>query len=191
MNKVWHDKTYFGFWLYILSDCLLFSALFATYAVLRTATAGGPGPEELLDLPFVFVQTLVLLTSNLFMGLALATKNKRKVLAALAAALLFGLIFLGLEAREFTTLIAEGHGPSTSAFLSSFFGLVGMHGLHVAVGSLWMVVVMAHVWTRPSTELREGGSVYTKLRLLGLFWHFLDIVWIFIFSIVYLLSATV
>jgi cytochrome o ubiquinol oxidase subunit 3 len=183
MNKAWQDKTYFGFWLYILSDCLLFAALFASYAVLRTATAAGPGPEELLNLPFVFVETVVLLASNLFVGLALVAKNKKSVVTLLLAALVLGLVFLGLEAREFATLIAEGHGPSTSAFLSSFFGLVGTHGLHVALGSLWMIVVMAHVWTR---GVHESS---TKLRLLGIFWHFLDIVWIFIFSVVYLLSA--
>lgn len=203
MNKAWQEnwreKTYFGFWLYILSDCLLFSALFATYAVLRTATAGGPGPEELLDLPFVFIETLALLSSNLAMGLALAVSAKsahdgktrpsgperRRVLALLLTALVLGFVFLGLEAHEFATLIAEGHGPSTSAFLSSFFGLVGTHGLHVAIGSLWMIVVMAHVWSR------GVSASSTKLMTLGLFWHFLDIVWIFIFSVVYLLSATI
>lgn len=198
MSKAWHDKTYFGFWLYILSDCLLFSALFATYAVLRTATAGGPGPDELLNVSFVFIQTLVLLFSNLAMGLALAwsvagksakqggawpSGPERPVLLALAAALLLGLVFLGLEAHEFAALIAEGHGPSTSAYLSSFFGLVGTHGLHVALGSLWMIVVMVHIW------LRGVNESSTKLVTLGLFWHFLDIVWIFIFSVVYLLSA--
>lgn len=179
----------FGFWVYILSDCMLFAALFATYAVLRLETAGGPGPEELLNLPYVFTETVVLLVSNLFMGFALAlathTPNKKGlILASLMTAFVLGLSFLGLEGHEFATLIAAGHGPTTSAFLSSFFALVGTHGLHVAAGSLWMLVVMAHIASRGAKES------YGKLRTLGLFWHFLDIIWIFIFSIVYLLSAT-
>jgi len=180
----WQDKTQFGFWLYILSDCLLFAALFASYAVLRLSTAGGPGPQDLLNLPYVFAETFVLLISNLCMGLALTTQKKEHVLLALTGALLLGFVFLGLEAHEFAKLIAESHGPSTSAFLSSFFALVGTHGLHVAIGSLWMIIVMLHIYMR---GVKESS---TKLTLLALFWHFLDIVWIFIFSIVYLLSAT-
>lgn len=181
-----NERTLFGFWLYILSDCVLFAALFATYAVLHHSTAGGAGPGSLLDLPILFWQTLALLTSNLAIGLAVAAAHKNSrtaTLLLLALTFALGLVFLGLELREFAHLIAEGSGPSSSAFLSAFFGLIGTHGLHVALGSLWLLVVAAHLYVRP---LEEGAS---KLRSLALFWHFLDIIWILIFSLVYLLGS--
>lgn len=181
------DKVTFGFWVYLMSDCVLFAGLFATYAVLRTATFGGPGIESIVDLPYVMGETLLLLSSSFTMGLAMLAAHlgkKNLTLVALAATLALGLGFLGLELNEFIKLIGEGHGPGTSAFLSSFFTLLSTHGLHVALGSVWMLVVMAHVYVR---GLATGTRA--KLMCLGLFWHFLDIIWIFIFTFVYLFGS--
>ncbi len=181
------DRVTFGFWVYLMSDCVLFAGLFATYAVLHTATFGGPGVDSIVDLPYVLAETLLLLTSSFTIGLALLAAHmgrKSLTLLALAATLLLGLGFLGMEVGEFTKLIGEGHGPSTSAFLSSFFTLLGTHGLHVALGSVWMLVLMAHV---AYVGLAEGTT--RKLMCLGLFWHFLDIIWIFIFTFVYLFGS--
>jgi cytochrome o ubiquinol oxidase subunit 3 len=176
-----------GFWLYILSDCVLFAALFATYAVLRTETFGVVGIEDIVNLPYVALETLLLLASSFVMGLsvlAAGARRRRLALWGLGATLLLGLAFLGLEVREFAALAAEGHGPDASAFLSSFFVLLGTHGLHVALGSVWMLVVMAHVALRG-----VGEGTMRKLTCLALFWHFLDIVWICIFTFVYLFGS--
>jgi cytochrome o ubiquinol oxidase subunit 3 len=167
------ERSLLGFWLYILSDCVLFAGLFAVFAVLRGETYGGPSGSQLLNLPFVLLETTILLLSSYTMGFALVTKYRR---AFLFVTLLLGLTFLGLEVSEFRALVLEGSGPARSAFLSSFFVLVGTHGLHVFAGSLWMITVMARMNMR-------------RLKMLALFWHFLDIIWIFIFTIVYLLSA--
>jgi cytochrome o ubiquinol oxidase subunit 3 len=178
------ERVTFGFWVYLMSDCVLFASLFATYAVLHTATFGGPGASELFSLPFVLIETMLLLTSSFTCGLALLAAHARKknlVLVALAATLLLGAGFLALEFSEFSNLIAEGNGPRADAFLSSFFTLVGTHGLHVAIGSLWMLAVMAHI---AKNGLVAGSS--RKLACLALFWHFLDVIWIFIFTFVYL-----
>lgn len=178
------DKVSFGFWVYLMSDCVLFASLFATYAVLQSATFGGPVAAELFSLPFVLAETVILLTSSLTMGLALlAVRYGKRVLtlAALAITLLLGIAFLSMELGEFLQLIAEGYGPDKNAFLSSFFTLVGTHGLHVLFGSLWMLVVIAHVWVR---GLVPGTA--RKLACLALFWHFLDIIWICVFTFVYL-----
>ncbi|MBX4192024.1 cytochrome o ubiquinol oxidase subunit III [Candidatus Parcubacteria bacterium] len=178
-----NNNTTFGFWVYLMSDCVLFAALFATYAVLQTQTFGGPGASELFDLNFVLTETLILLTSSFTVGLATIFSlehKKRATLVALATTFILGLSFVGMEVFEFTHLIAEGSGPSANAFLSSFFVLVGTHGAHVTAGLIWMFVVMLHVMR---------GSVGNKLYTLSLFWHFLDIVWIFIFTFVYLFGA--
>lgn len=179
-----NEKTLFGFWLYIMSDCVLFAGLFAVYAVLQGAIFGGPTPQELFHLSYVLGETMLLLTSSFTIGLAtlLALRgNKNGALVALALTLALGLGFLGMEVREFTAMIAEGAGPQTSAFLSSYFALVGTHGLHVALASLWMIVLMVYIVMRGL-----NNSNMRKLLCLGLFWHFLDIVWIFIFTFVYL-----
>ncbi len=181
------DKVTFGFWVYLMSDCVLFAGLFATYAVLRVATFGGPGIESIVDLPYVLGETLLLLTSSFTIGLAMLAAHagkKNLTLVALAATLLLGLGFLAMEVMEFAHLMGAGHGPDQSAFLSSFFALLGTHGLHVALGSVWMLVLMAHVAYR---GLVAGTT--TKLMCLGLFWHFLDIIWIFIFTFVYLFGS--
>jgi cytochrome o ubiquinol oxidase subunit 3 len=178
------DRTTFGFWLYIMSDCVLFAGLFAVYAVLYRATFGTIGIESVVNLPYVVTETLLLLASSFTVGLALLAAHRRKknlTLLALAATLVLGLGFLGMEVHEFAGLLARGSGPSHSAFLSSFFTLLGTHGLHVALGCVWMLVVMAHVWLRGLSE-----STQTKLMCLSMFWHFLDVVWVCIFTFVYL-----
>ena len=176
----------FGFWMYILSDCFIFACLFATFAVLRNNTFGGAGGGELFSLPFVLKETLILLTSSFTVGLAMlaAWGGKRTwTLIMLAATLLLGIAFLTLEINEFRLLILEGHGPSASGFLSSYFALVGTHGLHVAFGSLWMLLMMIQVALRSLSVTNVR-----RLALLSLFWHFLDVIWIFIFTIVYLMA---
>lgn len=183
-----HDDTpFFGFWLYLMSDCLLFGALFATYAVLHGNTFGGISAEKLFSLPYAFTETLILLTSSFTCGLAVlaAHRNKPKlVTAALVVTLLLGLTFLGMELSEFHSFITAGHGWQQSAFLSSFFTLVGTHGLHVAAAVLWMILFLVHMW-------RTGlsGKNIRRLTMLSLFWHFLDVIWIFIFTFVYLWSV--
>jgi cytochrome o ubiquinol oxidase subunit 3 len=182
------EKAAYGFWLYLMSDCLLFAALFATYAVLRNNTAGGASAHELFKLPFVLQETMILLTSSFVCGLAMLAvqaQKKTQAITAFAATLVLGLTFLGMEINEFATLIREGHGPKQSAFLSSYFTLVGAHGLHIAVGSLWMIILLVRFWQKGFTPV-----TVRQFTLLSLFWHFLDIVWIFIFSMVYLLGAS-
>src|SRR3989344_868373 len=167
-GHVQEDKAVFGFWVYLMSDCVLFAGLFATYAVLQGATFGGAAIHEIVNLPFVLTETIILLTSSFTVGLALviAAKPKKEgmVLAALTVTLLLGLAFLGMELKEFSHLIAEGNGPSRSAFLSSFFTLLGTHGLHVFFGSLWMLTLMAHVAFKGLTQ----GTI-RKLVCLSLF----------------------
>jgi len=177
-------KAGFGMWIYIMSDCVLFAALFATYAVLNGQTFGNATPKEIVDLPYALLETLVLLTSSFTCGLALIASQKNKkdwMLGLLFATFLLGATFVGLEAHEFSKLISEGHGPQQSAFLSSFFALVGTHGLHVSIGLLWLLILMIYVAIK---GLSERGK--EKLFLFSLFWHFLDIVWICIFTFVYL-----
>lgn len=182
-----HERKTLGFWIYLMTDCLLFASLFATFAVLRTATNGGPSGADLFDLPFVLVETLILLTSSFTIGLAIisATRgHKKQALGFLIATLLLGASFLAMELWEFHHLIADGHGWQQSAFLSSYFVLVGVHGIHIAVGILWLLVVLVRLRQRDfkQTDVR-------RLALLGLFWHFLDVIWIFIFSFVYLIGG--
>ena len=182
-----NTKTIFGFWVYLMTDCVLFASLFATYAVLRGNTFGGPSGHQLFSLPYVLTETLILLTSSFTCGLAmLAAHNRDKRLTLLWFGLTFllGIAFLAMELTEFRHLVIEGNSWRRSGFLSSFFTLVGTHGLHITVGLLWMVILMAKVLS--------GGLTTANIRrltLLSLFWHFLDIIWIFIFTIVYLIGA--
>jgi cytochrome o ubiquinol oxidase subunit 3 len=181
------DKVVFGFWIYIMSDCILFASIFAAFAVLHNNTFGGPGPKELFSMPYVLVETFLLLTSSFTYGLAmLATykKAKHQVLFWLVITFLLGLSFICMEVNEFHHLILEGNGPNRSAFLSSFFTLVGTHGLHVTCGLIWMVLLMFQV-----AKHGIGAMSTRKLMCLSLFWHFLDIVWIFVFTVVYLMGA--
>lgn len=185
---IYHRKT-LGFWIYLMTDCILFATLFATFAVLRGATAGGPTGAELFDLPFVLVETMLLLTSSFTIGLAVLGAErgyKKQALVWLSLTFLLGVAFLGMELYEFNHLVAEGADWGRSAFLSSFFVLVATHGIHIAVGLLWLVVVMIRLWKRDFKETDKR-----RLGLLGLFWHFLDIIWIFIFTIVYLMGGLI
>lgn len=181
------ERNTLGFWVYLMSDCVLFAGLFATYAVLWHQTFGGPGASDILNLPFVLLETVILLTSSFFAGLSLVAaqrKNKKAVVALLALTLLLGVAFISMELSEFLGLIREGNGPGRSAFLSAFFTLLGTHGLHVLLGSVWLVALMAHI---VRGGLREAHV--RKLALFSIFWHFLDLIWIFIFTFVYLFAA--
>lgn len=181
------DKTLFGFWTYIMTDCVLFAALFATYAVLHKSTAGGLAGMDLFQLPGVLAETLLLLTSSFTAGLAMIAVHKRlKGQTTFWFAVTFGLgvAFLVLELTEFRHLVHEGNDWARSAFLSSFFTLVGTHGLHITVGLTWMVALMAKLWQRGFTR-----PIVRRLTMLSYFWHFLDVVWIFIFTVVYLLGV--
>ena len=176
-----------GFWIYLMTDCLLFAAVFAAYAVLSQETAGGPSGKDLFDLPFVLKETGCLLASSFTYGLAtigVHTGRRGGVLAWLGVTAVLGLAFLGMEFSEFHHLVSIGAGPDRSAFLSSFFTLVGTHGLHVTLGVVWLLVVMAQV-----AKAGLNRTMRTRLMCLGLFWHFLDVVWIGVFSFVYLMGA--
>lgn len=181
-----NDRVLFGFWVYLMTDLLMFAVLFATYAVLHGNTFGGPGGRELFSLPLAFNETLILLTSSFTCGLGMIAARqykKNEVLLWFGITFLLGLAFLSLEVKEFSEFIHEGLTWQSSAFLSSFFSLVGTHGLHITSGLLWMGICMVFILLRGLTK----GTV-RKLMLLSLFWHFLDIVWIFIFTIVYLMA---
>ncbi|MAG65196.1 MAG: cytochrome o ubiquinol oxidase subunit III [Pseudomonadales bacterium] len=185
-----HDtggNTVFGFWLYLMTDCILFACVFATYAVLVNHTAGGPSGKDIFELPYVLGETALLLVSSCTYGFAMIAAHrgfKGQTLAWLAATFVLGAGVIGMELNEFHHLIAEGFGPDKSAFLSSFFTLVGMHGLHVTAGLVWMIVMMLQVSRRGLTDRNN-----TRLMCLSLFWHFLDIVWICVFTIVYLMGT--
>ena len=179
------DRTMFGFWIYIMTDLLMFAVLFAVFAVLRDSTNGGPGVTDLLNPDLALIETLLLLTSSFTVGVGLiAARQKQKTQAMLWFGLTFllGLAFLCLELFEFYELIHEGHTMQSSAFLSAFFVLLGTHGLHIISGLVWLAIIMVFVARRGLTH-----SNVRKLALLSLFWHFLDIVWIFIFTVVYLI----
>jgi len=181
------EKTVVGFWVYLMTDCVLFASLFAVYAVLHHNTFGGPGGQELFKLPYVLVETMILLTSSFTCGLAMLAaqrRNKQQVLFWLAVTALLGLSFLGLELSEFRNLVLDGNSWRRSGFLSSYFTLVGTHGLHITFGLIWMFVMMFYVAKRGLTN-----GVMKRLTLISLFWHFLDVVWIFIFTIVYLFGS--
>jgi cytochrome o ubiquinol oxidase subunit III len=181
------NGTAIGFWIYLMSDCLIFAMLFASYAVLGHSYAGGPNPKEIFELPLVAVNTAMLLFSSITYGVAMLEMekgNRKGVLGWLAITGLFGLAFLCIELYEFSSLIHEGAGPGRSAFLSAFFTLVGTHGLHVTSGLVWMVVLMLQV-------AKHGLIADNKRRLmcLSMFWHFLDVIWIGVFSFVYLMGV--
>lgn len=178
------DRTTFGFWLYLMTDLLMFSILFACYAVLHGNTVGGAGGRELFAQPVALTETLLLLTSSFTCGIGMyraRQRNKQQVLVWFGITFLLGLAFLGLEINEFAKFFHEGHTLRSNGFLSSFFILVGTHGAHITSGLLWMGTTLGVVSVRGLTD-----SLVRKLSLLSLFWHFLDIVWIFIFTIVYL-----
>ena len=179
--------TGYGFWIFILSDIVMFSAFFATYAVLLGQTAGGPTGHDLFDLRNVAIETAFLLASSFTCGLASIaadTRNTTWFQIAMAVTCAFGLAFLTIEGREFADLVARGAGPTRSAFLSAFFTLVGCHGLHVSAGILWLLTMMAQVLTKGFRP-----DIQRRILCFALFWHTLDIIWVAIFTVVYLMGV--
>ena len=181
------NSTMLGFWLYLMSDCLIFAVLFATHGVLGRNYAAGPSPADLFDLSLVAINTAMLLLSSITYGFAMLQMErgaKMETLVWLGITGVFGAAFLGLELYEFYHLIHEGAGPTRSAFLSSFFTLVGTHGLHVTFGIIWLITLMVQVKKRGLTPENRR-----RLMCLSMFWHFLDVIWIGVFSFVYLLGV--
>jgi cytochrome o ubiquinol oxidase subunit 3 len=181
------DRRLFGFWTYIMTDCVLFASLFATYAVLHNNTFGGPSGKELFDLNIALFETLILLTSSFTCGLAILAARKRLKAQTswwLAVTFVLGIAFLLIELNEFHHLATTGNSWARSGFLSAFFTLVGTHGLHISIGLIWLATLRFKIW--------KGGFNRATLRRLTMwayFWHFLDVVWIFIFTVVYLMGV--
>ncbi|MFC4303565.1 cytochrome o ubiquinol oxidase subunit III [Cohnella boryungensis] len=176
-----------GFWIFLITDCILFGTLFATYVVLSGNTAGGPTGAELFEMPGIIAETFILLTSSFTSGLAVLAMNKgdrKGLILWLAVTVALGASFIALEVSEFVTLVHEGATISTSASWSAFFTLVGTHGLHVSIGLVWMLAIMIQLG-------RHGINSVTrrKVNIISLYWHFLDVVWIFVFTIVYLMGV--
>ncbi|HEU4697075.1 MAG TPA: cytochrome o ubiquinol oxidase subunit III [Sphingomicrobium sp.] len=177
----------YGFWLFVLSDMVLFSALFATYATLVRATDGGPTTNQLFDRNLVAIETIALLASSFICGLAIIAAKRANLIWTqiwLLLTGLFGAVFLFIELYEFAKMIGEGAGPQRSAFLSAFFTLVGCHGLHVTCGLLWLGTMMAQVWAKGFQQ-----HILRRLMCFSIFWHALDIIWVAIFTIVYLIGT--
>jgi cytochrome o ubiquinol oxidase subunit 3 len=178
--------TGYGFWIFLLSDIVMFSAFFASYAVLVSNTAGGPSGRQIFDLGNVGIETACLLLSSFTCGLAsigASARNNIMFYGAMSATFVLGAIFLGLELHEFVGLVVQGYGPSRSAFLSAFFTLVGCHGLHVTAGLLWLLTMMAQVFAKGYRP-----DIMRRLLCFSLFWHALDIIWVGVFSLVYLIG---
>jgi len=183
------SKSLFGFWVYIMTDCVLFASLFATYAVLHNSNFGGPTAKELFSLPYALAETLILLTSSFSCGLAILSVKLKKLTAAvnfLLVTFVLGVMFLLLELSEFRRLYMDGNSWHRSGFLSSYFTLVGTHGLHITIGLIWMLIM---IWRLSSTRAKLNRKFVRQLTMLSIFWHFLDVIWIFIFSIVYLFGG--
>jgi len=184
-----YSKTLFGFWVYLMTDCILFATLFATYAVLHHATAGGPTSNQLFELPYALVETMILLVSSFVCGIGMLAAHKKQMklmVGAFFVTFFLGIAFLAMELNEFSRFVAEGNSWERSAFLSSFFTLVGTHGLHITVGLLWLIVIMVQLFFRGLSS-----STLRRFACFSLFWHFLDVIWIFIFTIVYLMGVIV
>lgn len=182
-----YSRSILGFWTYLMTDCLLFGTLFATYGVLHISTFGGPGPKELFSLSEAFIETMLLLFSSVTCGLvmlSLIKSNKTHALFWLVITFILGSAFIAMEMREFHHLIEGGNSFTRSAFLSSFFTLVGTHGVHVATGLVWIIVMIGQL-------LYYGITVDTfrRMAIFSMFWHFLDLIWIFIFTFVYLMGV--
>ncbi len=179
------EETVFGFWVFLMSDLVLFACLFATFATMIGSTAGGPGPKTLFDLKSAAAETAALLLSSFSFGMASLAMKYRKapstLILWLAATVGLGVVFLGLECHDFLSMIAHGGGPDRSGYTSAVFALVGTHGLHVTAGSIWIMIMMVQIVVFGLTD-----AVKLRLLRLALFWHFLDIVWVGIFSVVYL-----
>ncbi|MGO2241091.1 MAG: cytochrome o ubiquinol oxidase subunit III [Halomonas sp.] len=177
----------FGFWVYLMSDLVIFGSLFAAYAVLMRGTAGGPTGADIFELPLILGGTFALLISSFTFGMGVLAMNANRVGQVkmwLVITFILGLGFLGMELYEFHHLINEGYGPDRSGFLSAFFTLVGTHGLHVTFGMIWILVMLVQLSTKGLTD-----KTRPRILCLSLFWHFLDIVWICVFSFVYLMGV--
>jgi cytochrome o ubiquinol oxidase subunit 3 len=177
----------FGFWIFLLSDIIMFSAFFATYAVLVDETAGGPGGKDLFHLSNVAIETGCLLVSSFTCGIASIAariRDDRWFYGAMAATFVLGAAFLTIEAHEFASMVALGAGPTRSAFLSAFFALVGCHGLHVSAGMLWLLTMVAQVFAKG-----YRADIQRRILCFSLFWHTLDIIWVGLFTVVYLMGA--
>lgn len=177
----------FGFWLFLITDVILFGVLFATFVVLRFNTAGGPTGADLIEMPGIIASTFILLTSSFTSGLALLEMNKgnkRGLIGWLIVTALLGASFIYLEVSEFIHLVHEGANIGTSAYWSAFYTLVGTHGLHVSLGLVWMVALIIQLSKRGITPVTKR-----KVNIVSLYWHFLDVVWIFVFTIVYLMGV--
>lgn len=188
INDHTQSDSHLGLWVYLMTDCLLFGSLFATYAVLLHGQADGPGPGDLFDPSFILISTIALLASTLTAGISfIAAKhgNRQLTLYGLIATGLLGALFIGMELFEFYEILHLGYSWQTSAFLSAFFTLVGTHGAHILTGLLWLGVI---VWKLTRKGLTD--KLIKNLSLFTLFWHFLDLIWIFIFTFVYMLGAT-
>src|ERR1700761_9033158 len=177
----------YGFWIFLLSDIIMFSAFFASYAVLSGSTAGGPSARDLFDEGNVALETICLLVSSFTCGLAsigAQRRNPTMFYGAMTVTFVLGLAFIGLEAKEFAGLVARGDGPTRSAFLTAFFTLVGCHGLHVSCGLLWLLTMMAQVFAKG-----YRADILRRMLCFSLFWHALDIIWVALFIVVYLMGA--
>jgi cytochrome o ubiquinol oxidase subunit 3 len=180
------SSTMLGFWIYLMSDCLIFAMLFATFGVLGGSYAAGPGPKDLFELSTVAINTTMLLLSSITFGFAMLAMQKgsvRQTQIWMIVTAIFGLCFVGIELNEFTHMIAEGATPQRSAFLSSFFTLVSTHGLHVTFGLIWMAVLFVQVG-----KFGLIAANQRRLMCLSMFWHFLDVIWIGVFTVVYLMG---
>jgi cytochrome o ubiquinol oxidase subunit 3 len=178
----------YGFWIFLISDIILFAAFFATYAVLSESNAGGPAGRDLFDMRLVAIETACLLTSSMtcgFAGIGAHARNGRLFHGAMAVTFLLGAAFLAIELHEFADMIDKGAGPTRSGFLSAFFALIGCHGLHVTAGMLWLLTMMAQVVAKGYRE-----DILRRMLCFALFWHTLDIIWVALFSLVYLVGLT-
>ena len=177
----------YGFWIFLISDIIMFAAFFATYAVLTDSTAGGPSGKDLFEIGNVALETALLLTSSVtcgFAGIGAQARNGRMFYISMALTFLLGLGFLVLELREFQEMVHSGAGPTRSGFLSAFFALIGCHGLHVTVGLLWLLTMMAQVFAKG-----YRSDILRRMLCFSLFWHTLDIIWVALFSLVYLVGV--
>lgn len=183
-----YSRTILGFWVYLMTDCILFGVLFATYAVLHHATFGGPTSHDIFDLTTAFLETMILLLSSVTCGFgvlsSLRANSRNQIIGWLLITFLLGASFVAIELHEFSKLVYEGYSWKRSAFLSSFFTLVGTHGTHVTIGLLWMFVMMGQLLVKGVTV-----DTFRRLVVFNMFWHFLDLVWIFIFTFVYLIGV--
>jgi cytochrome o ubiquinol oxidase subunit 3 len=187
-DPVDHDATkIFGFWIFLVSDCILFGMLFAAFVVLRSHTDGGPGGKELFDVTGFTAETFILLISSFTSGLSTLSMHLGKIRGLyfwMIITLIMGMAFVGLEVSEFASMAAKGATISRSGFLSAFFTLVGTHGLHVTFGLIWMIALLIQIFRSGITP-----AIRRKVTIVGLYWHFLDAVWIFIYTVVYLMGV--